>query len=688
MQKTRWRLWAPVAFGIGCAIYFASPSEPARWLVYGGALFASALWLAARRLGAGRAVSVPLMLAACAALGLGAAAARADRVASPIAPVSSDPTVITGWVVDVDSPGARGSRVVLAPVRVRGLEPDAVPHRVRVTVRGAPPSPGTAIEVFALLGPPPPPPSPGAYDFARANYFQSVGGLGFGLGEARSVTLAEPPWALKMRMQVNAVRYRLGLRIVERLGERSGGIAAAMVTGHRVWTASEDIDAMRDSGLAHLLAISGLHMMIVGGFAFFFARLLIAAIPPLALRVNGKKLAAVFGLMAVGTYLIISGGPPPAERAATTASVAFVAILLDRRAISMNALAIAAFVVLALRPESIVQPGFQMSFAATAALVALAESWPRRIKEISAPALLATLQKARSWLLATVAASLVAGLATGPMAMQHFNRMAVYGLLANVASAPVTSFMMMPALALGAALEPLGLGGPFLIVAGWGVEIMLAVGHYASSLPGAVSAIPSAPVLALPVAFVGILWVCIWRGWGRVLGVPFAAAVILWPRPAVPDLWIDASGTQGAWRDGTQVQLVRQRVRRFPADMWSQRRGLTISPHAEGTFSCTRFSCRPVTAEAAPLAIWWGRREPDRAALESLCATAEVVAVRVVLPSLPEDCEGALVLDGADFARGGAVELWRDGAGGWRALWAEDVRGRRPWSSALSDSGG
>src|SRR5690606_32421821 len=158
-------------------------------------------------------------------------------------------------------------------------------------------------------------------------------------------------------------------------------------------------------------------------------------------RVPGKKIAAAVAALAIGVYLVVSGAPPPAERAAIVAWTAFAAILLDRRAISMNGLALAAMIVLLRRPESVVQPGFQMSFAATAALVALAEAWPRRARELSAPLAIVVLQRARGWILAACAASLVAGLATGPFAMHHFNRSALYGLGANLAVAPISTFV-------------------------------------------------------------------------------------------------------------------------------------------------------------------------------------------------------------------------------------------------------
>ncbi|MBU2168791.1 MAG: ComEC/Rec2 family competence protein [Alphaproteobacteria bacterium] len=675
-QGPRWRLWTPVAFGAGCAAYFVLGREPPLWPLVALAIVTGALWSAARRAGRSRRWTLPLLLLACLALGLATAKVRSARIAAPIAPALSEPTVIEAWVIDVDSPGERGARVVIAPVRVRGLEPAATPHRLRATLRGEPPPPGASVRLFAILNPPPAPASPGAYDFGRNAWFQGMGGVAFALGETRPAILADAPWRLRLAMAVNRIRYGLAQRIVARLGERNGGIAAAMTTGHETWIRRADLEVMRDSGLAHILSISGLHMAIVGGFVFFAVRFGIAAVPWLVLRMPGKKVAAWAGWIAVVAYLIISGAPPPAERAAITASVAFLAIILDRPAISMNALAVAAFAVLLLQPEAIVTPGFQMSFAATAALVALAESWPRRPREIKVPLPILIVQRAGTWVGLAILASFVAGMATGPFAMQHFNRTAVYGLLANMISSPIADFIMMPMLALGVVLQPLGLGGPFLTVAGWGIEAIMAVGAWISTLPGAVIHTASAPVIALPVAFIGILVLCLWRGRLRWLGLPLACAVLVWPRHPTPDLWIADAGTNAAIVTGDEALVVRT-VGAFSRDVWSGRRGLTLVERPAEGWTCGRVHCAPEVP--GPLALWWGRSTPDVDQLAALYQAAEVVSVRVELTRLPEACADRLVLDGRDYAAGGSVELWRT-EGSWRALWSTTARGARPWN--------
>jgi competence protein ComEC len=688
-QLERWPLWTPVAFGGGCAVYFALTFEPSAWAVFGGAALAAALAVAARR-APGRGVAVTAALFAAFVLGLAAAELRAERAAAPVAPAHLGARELEAWVLDnANNTGDRG-RVLLAPVWIDGLRPEQTPVRMRLTLRGPPPAPGSAIRVLALVNPPPAPASPGAYDFARDAYFQGVGAVGLALGQPEVVDAPRPPWGLRWTMAINAWRWSLAQKIVARIGDRYGGIVVSMTTGHQAWIRAEDLQSFRDSGLAHLLSISGVHMAIVGGFVFFLTRLLIAAWPWLALRVPGKKVAAAVGIAAVCGYLVVAGSPAPAERSAVTAVVAFGAILLDRRAISFNSLAVAAFFVLARHPEQIVQPGFQMSFAATAALVALAEVWPHRTREISAPWPIVLFQRLKSWVVAGFMVSLVAGAATGPFAIQHFNRTANYGLLANSIESPISSFVTLPALAVGALLEALGgWGKPLLTVAGWGVRATLAVSDWVAKLPGAIVVVPSAPAIALPVSFLGLLFACLWKGRARWAGLPVAAAVLIWPRAEPPQVWIASDGTNAVVRDGRQAVVLRPDAKAFAVDLWTKRRGLApAGPEAlSAHFDCDRKGCAPTTAVAGvKVGAWWWRKPPPEDRVDALCRSAELVVFRGRVDRLPPSCARPLVLDAFDFERGGAVELWRRN-GRWLALWSRDVRGERPWTRAGAPPG-
>jgi len=671
-----------VALGAGCATYIGLRQEPSWWLAGGLFAVAVATYLGVRKAGLGRAAVTVAMLLALAAGGILLGKTRTARVAAPIAPVMGV-TAIEGYVVDVASPGASGDRLLIAPTYIKGLSPEQTPLRIRVTIRdGRLVTPGGGVRFRGLLNPPPPPAAPGAYDFARNAYFAGIGGVGVALTELEPIQLETPPWRLRLQMAVNALRWRLAERIVGQMSPSSRGLGAAMITGHEAWIDQATEDRLRDAGLAHIVSISGVHMAIVGGFVFFLVRTGIALVPPIALRVPGKKVAALVGLIAIGGYLVISGAPAPAQRSAITASIAFAAILADRRAISLHALALAAFIVLLLQPEAVAEPGFQMSFAATAALVALAEAWPQRASEINTPWPIRLVQRTGFWLWVSLCASLVAGLATGPFAIQHFNRVALFGLPVNFISEPLSALVVMPGLALGGALEPLGLGRPFLIYAGWGLDLMNEIAGLAANSPHAVQVVSSAPAVALPIAFIGILWICLWRGTIRWLGLPLAFAVSLWPRPDPPAAWIGADGAAAAIRIGDQAVLMRPNDKLFGAQLWANRRGLHIAPEGlplrNAHFDCVRTACRSNTPDSPRLSVWWTIRKPKPLDLEAYCRSSDILVMKADV-DLPEACAGVTVLHPPDFATKGAVEVF-PAEQGWRLSWAQSMRGDRPWT--------
>jgi competence protein ComEC len=273
-------------------------------------------------------------------------------------------------------------------------------------------------------------------------------------------------------------------------------------------------------------------------------------------------------------------------------------------------------------------------------------------------------------------------MATGPFAMQHFNRVASYGLLANLLTAPLSSFVIMPALAIGAVLELAGLGGPFLAVAGWGTGRMLDLAAWTSQLPGAVQVVASAPSAALPAAFLGLLWVCLWEGRLRWLGLPFAAAVLLWPRPEPPLAWIADGGGQAALvRDG-RAEFMRPGRMAFASDLWARRRGLTPTEEAP-RFSCKRTHC-VTEGEGLRISVHSYRKPPKPDRWAELCRGADIVVLRGPRPE--GACRRVLVLGPEDFARGGSVEI-RRGPGGLELLWAQQLRGERPWTTRSEISG-
>jgi competence protein ComEC len=697
-QLDRAFLWAPAAFGIGAATYLGLPREPPAAPLLIGAALAVVAALALRRFAPSRTAIVLAGLAAAAVCGLAAAKLHSDLAAAPIAPPHLGMVDIDGWVVDVANPSPSGARLLIAPVRIQGLTPQRTPRLVRIVV--APDGvlgPGSAIRIRALLDPPPAPAAPGTYDFARDAWFEGVGAVGFTRAAPSVIDLAPPAWPLRWRMAVNAARWSLAQRLAADvsalMGPRDGGAVGLVVTvatSHEDWLDDQSRDDLRASGLAHMLAIAGLHTAAVSGFVFLALRLGVAAWPWLALRVPGKKLAAAGGLVAVAVYLTLSGAHPPAVRAAITAAVAFIAILADRRAISLHSLAIAALAILALQPEDVVQPGFQMSFCATAALIALAEAWPRGSRPVGLPWPLAALQRLRDWTVAMLAVSLVAGAATGPFAIQHFNRVAVYGVFANLTADFVAGAVMMPALALGAIGEGLGAGtavtaGP-LFVAGWGARSIVWLAHVFASAPHAQIAMTSAPAPALLMSFLGILLICLWRGRLRWLGLPMALAVAVWPRPAAPLAWIAADGDDAAVAAAGQMVALKPGKRLYATQLWAQEHMLAApaDPAAAQArlFDCDRKACAPIGGARPALAAWWSTRAAPAERLTALCAKADILVSRAAVAT--GTCRAPIILGPDAFAAGGAAEVYPAGRG-WRIVWAQPLRGQRPWT-APSDS--
>jgi len=474
----------------------------------------------------------------------------------------------------------------------------------------------------------------------------------------------------------------------------AAGLTVAVTTSHQDWLAANHRDDLRASGLAHMLAIAGLHTAALSGFAFFAFRFAIAAWPWLALRVPGKKIAAAAALVVVGGYLILSGAHPPARRAAITASVAFFAILVDRRAVSLHSLSLAALIILITEPDVVIAPGFEMSFCATASLVALAELWRRAPAPMSLAWPLAAIQKARDWTIAMLMVSFVAGAATGPFAIQHFNRVANYGVFANLTADFLATALLMPALALSLLAEAVGLShvlaAPIFWLAGWAAKGVIFLGHLFAVAPGAALTLSSAPQIALAISYLGIVFACLWRGPLRWIGVPMAAAVALWPRPPAPVAWIAADGNDAAVvAEGREVPL-KPGMRLYATQLWAQRRGFgfTADPAAaqalqQRFFDCDRKGCAPIGPTRPAIAAWWTKRAPNAERAGGLCAQTDIVIFRADV-SPPSACRGAIVLTRADFARGGAAEVFASPLG-WRIAWSQPLRGERPWTTSGGD---
>jgi competence protein ComEC len=313
---------------------------------------------------------------------------------------------------------------------------------------------------------------------------------------------------------LDALRADVTQRILKALPNPEGGVVAALLTGEQTAVDKDVAQAMRDSGLAHILSISGLHIVFVVGLVMGIVRYGIALIPPLALRIDAKKLAAILSLMAALFYTALAGAPVPTQRACAMAGFALLAILLDRTALSLRLVAWSAVIVLLVAPESLTGASFQMSFAAVVALIAAwegAAGWRRRLHERADLSERRWLWRLGAAFGASLLTTLIASVATGAFAAYHVNRVSLLGVVANLLGVPLTGFWIMPWGLAAMLLMPFGLEQAALVPMGWGVEALNAIARYVAAWPEAATLVPSLPGASLWLLTVGGLWLCLWR---------------------------------------------------------------------------------------------------------------------------------------------------------------------------------
>lgn len=655
MEAARGLPWLAVAFAGGALIYFALPSEPSALALV---LLAVALGAGAWRVRAGRAALFRLLLVATMIAG-GAALTklRTDLVATPMIARSVTATV-TGFVEAVDARRG-GARLTLRVVSIDGARITPLPQRVTVVLRGKAPGVGEAISVLARLRPPSGPAMPGGYDFARKAYYAGIGATGFAYGKPKPADLGPPPLAIRLAMPLESLREAIRTRILAALPGDTGRIATALVIGDAGGISAKAEDDLRQSGLAHVLSVSGLHMVLVAGASFWAIRALLALFPGVALRHPIKKWAAVGALVLTFFYLLISGLDVAAQRSFVMTAVVFGAILLDRRAISMRNVALAGFAVLLLAPESVLDAGFQMSFAATIALVAGFELLARRRRKArlrTETSLAGTLLR---WMLVLVGGlaltSLLGGLGTTPFALYHFQRMAPLSIVANVLAMPLIDFLVMPMALIGVLLMPFGLDQPMLALMGIGIDGMLRVAALVSRWSEGTGGMAMPPAAALLVFLAGFLWAALWGERWRWLGaIPMLAGIVLAFLPLRPDLIVAADGRSAAIRtaDG-RYAILAPKVPSFEAGIWlradGDARSVKDKSLTEGV-RCDALGCIGRLADGRIVAL-----SLDRGAFAEDCRGAALVVTPLQAPAACRTVTA--VVDRTILRRDGALAL-------------------------------
>ncbi|HEX4694019.1 ComEC/Rec2 family competence protein [Sphingomonas sp.] len=686
-ERDQLPLWLPVALGAGIAAWFVLP-DPAEWRAMIVALTAVALAAVAvgRHGRAGRAIAIG---AAVMALGIALAWWRAERVA---APVLARPAIVT-MTARVESveplPAREVVRLRLAPIAAEravqntstppsfapprrrpgpswgngcndaqrspigrsqpgpgfrrgsvgcesvGDEPQAVtlPPHIRINLAQADMpadlSSGAVIKLQARLMPPNEATVPGAYDFRRVAWFDGLGATGKGIAPVALVTRGAPS---------NGLRAALAAHIEAELPGSAGGIAAALAAGDEGAITQEDSTAMRRSGLAHLLSVSGLHITAAVAFTIWIVTRLLALWPWLALRARIPVIAAGAGALAAIGYTMLTGDQVPTMRSCIAALLVLAALAMGREAITLRLVAAGAFLVMLVWPEALMGPSFQLSFAAVGSIVALHEQptvkgWFMKRDE-------SRWRKVRREIASLLLTGTVVEIALSPIALYHFHKEGLYGALANIFAIPLTTFVIMPAEALALVFDSIGLGAPFWWLAGKALALLLWIAHLAAGAPGSLAMLPAMPLGAYGLMIVGGLWITLWRTRARMAGVlPFLAGAAWALATPAPDLLISGDGEHLAVRtpDGG-IAMLRDRSGDYARQTMAENAGvdgdamlLSEQPFA----SCSPDACLAVIASGGRSFRILATRSLYQLPMDQLstaCRTADIVVSDRRLP--------------------------------------------------------
>lgn len=686
LQKYNLLLWLPVILACGIGTYFSLSFEPP-FIVAASLSFLlvclSVVFFSIREQSATHYIGwLCLITITLFTSGFALAQYRTISLGTVMLADKTGPAMIAGRVIDIDRmEGEEGSRVILSDIQIEDIPAHDTPQKVRIRIRKDQDLEiGQNIEVLGALNPPSAPVSPRAFDFQRYAYFQGIGAFGF------AYRAPEVTGALEEKSKflfLESLRQNIIHILDEQMAFPSEGIAAALLTGERT-TIPEDVwDNMRDSGMAHMLAISGLHVGMIAGVVFFAVRLAFVLIPGFALRYPAKKYAAVAAMIAAFMYMIIVGSTIPTQRAMLMTAIVMMAVILDRKAISMRLVAITAFAVLILTPDALWSASFQMSFAAVAMLVwfydAVRSRWSVMHRNAS------WLRRLMLYVLGVSMTTVIATLATAPFAIYHFQQLSLYSLFANLVGVPVMAFIVMPLTALSYPAMALGIEAPVLWALGRGIDFILDIANHVAHLEGATWNPPAWNFPALVMVVSGVIWFMIVKGQLRRFAVlPFALSVILTLSYTQLDILVSESGHLMAYRDMADGAMYfnSRSTDRFSSDIWARRNGQSNKlkwPFEQNPkdanandMKCDAFGCH-MMLKGVRVAF---SKQPQSHRLD--CAWADLLVAED--PVFVKPCKAQHVID--------KFSLWRNGATSVRIskngrVFIESVaglRGNRPWS--------
>lgn len=652
----------PVFLGFGILIYFTIPAEPS---IYALTITPIAILGLALKLELQTRLYY-FLLSLVAVLGGMFFAQFATLIHQTPIIERQTTTQLQGVVLGVDQSRRGAARYLIKPVSLEGLDKSEIPKRLRVSsaAKNSEILPGETITGLVRLQPVSGPVYPGGYDFSFFAWHQGMGASGFFMGRpSKSAVNHDLNVSEQFIIHINRIRLSVEKRILKAMPDATGKIAVALVTGNKTYIPSDVQDSLRKTGLAHILAISGLHMALVTLTLIWCIRLGLAFLPKLVLRYPIKKWAVCAGFVSATGYLMLSGAGVATQRAWVMISVMLLAVLMDKRAITMRSVAISAVIILIINPQSLLSPGFQMSFAAVTSLVAGYEFLNKRRKAqaentftpVSQSLITRVSSGALGYFTGIATTSLIAGTATAFIAAWHFHQVAPYGLLANLMAMPIVSILIMPFVLFSILLIPYGLEFIPLNAVSIGIEWVVDISRWVESISpnGNTGLLPGITILIFA-SFLTL--VCLLKTKLRYMSLmPLLALPFVLQTPTKPDVLISENGRAIAIKTNDEkLGLLFPRGSAFVHDIWVKawsggEQHLITLPKDQ----CNRERCIVVLPSSKILHVLYN---PDF--IQSSCSRADILVAPRLWWVNCKDREPELVLNRYDFERFGTHALY------------------------------
>ncbi|MEM7067401.1 MAG: ComEC/Rec2 family competence protein [Pseudomonadota bacterium] len=651
----------PMFLAIGIAIYFSVHTEPILAIVILSAAGLASFVFAMKVHG-----KAFYVLSAFATIIVGMSAGGISAYLASTHQIERQITAdVRGTIISVDENRRGSPRLLISPARIEGIADDRLPIKIRLstTSKHIKYTPGLEVHGLARLYPVSGPVYPGSYDFSFFGWFYGLGGSGFFMGKPDlTPSRSNQGFRDQFLVSINKLREKIKARVERALPGSGGDVAVALITGDKTRIPQEVQQSLRNTGLAHILAISGLHMALVTLTVIWIVRLTAACLPNLSLYYPIKKWAVCIGFITATSYLLLSGMGIATQRAWIMISVMLLAVLLDRKAITIRSVAVSAALILLFNPQNLFSPGFQMSFAAVASLVAGYELLRKR-KSDHADELLSTRHNGWIWsmvklplgyLSGIATTSLIAGAATSFVAAWHFHQIAPLGLLANVLAMPIVGLIIMPFALLSIILMPYSLEFLPLILVDFGIGLVIDISIWVEQLlPRGVTG--TLPGFTLALFGVSLAILTLFRTRIRyisLLSIPLG--LLFWQSPQTPDILVSENGKAIAFLDGQgEYRALYPRRNKFVSDIWSKAWGNgNIKPIDTTRDQCNSERCIVVLPSSLVMHIVYN---PDF--LRSSCGRADIL----IAPRLRwVHCNGripTLILKRFDFEKRGSKAI-------------------------------